>query len=376
MKKLILIIACLALVLGIQAQRKLTRTVNMKEGELYFSYVPATLSLRLADTVSSHDSMFNCNVNLYTNLGSSLYYDITVIIAKLSGSGTARVFLQGKDHISDSWSTITSYSITGADTITFKQVTTYQTYNFYNIRISMPTGTLKVYPIYIDGYFKRVLGSSGSDPTLFFLRGDSNTTGNAATVNYVATHASKVDTGSRWTFLTRKPADSLYAKKTTTINGYALSSDITLTTQDITEAIVTPGNRTRAGIWYSDTFRISTDTILAGAAYHPLIRAYGTDTTIVVNWMSINYKYKTAAYTSSGTDSIFIRTKYNNAFIKVLNIDDSYLSAVSGVGFFPVAVDKKDQGASWSLYIPHIYTVGAGSLWFRIKYLLVVRKNY
>ena len=143
---------------------------------------------------------------------------------------------------------------------------------------------------------------------------------------------------------------------------------------DLVEPIVTPGNRTRAGVVFCDTFYIPKDTILAGCNKQ-LIRTYGADTTVVIHWMSINYKYKTAAYTSTGTDSMFLTTKQNGLTYKVLYLDDSYLiTTYSGVGFFPIAVDKKDQGAAFRFYVPHIYTVGSGNLWLRVKYYLVVRK--
>lgn len=159
------------------------------------------------------------------------------------------------------------------------------------------------------------------------------------------------------------------------INGVTIGSgDINLTQDQITEHLITPGNRIRTGICFSDTFRIPSDTILAGGN-RTLIRSYGTDTTVVIYWIEINYKYRTATYVSTGTDSMFIITKQNNIDYKVIYISDSYITgAYSGIGFFPVAIDKKNQGAAFRLYIPHIYTIGAGTLWLRIKYYLVVRK--
>jgi hypothetical protein len=164
--------------------------------------------------------------------------------------------------------------------------------------------------------------------------------------------------------------------KVKTVNNVVpVVGNVTLYQSDITEAIVTPDNRTRVGIWYSDTFRIPKDTILAGCLYHPLIRPYGTDTMVVIRQCIIQYAFKTAGYTCSGLDSIFIRTKYKGLFVKSVHIDDSYLDGTSGGGFFPVAVDKKDIGEVWSLYIPNNYTVGAGALYLIFEYKLVVRKN-
>lgn len=209
----------------------------------------------------------------------------------------------------------------------------------------------------------------------------------------------KTDTSNRLKVITRKAGDSLYWKKSDTtstlesqakatnqlsgkvstgqaINGTPYGSgNITIYQYQITEPLVTPGGRTILGLEYRDSFWISTDTIKAGAAYHPLIRTYGLDTSVIIDQIIINVSYKTAPYTCTGTDTIKIRTKLNSKFINACFIfDDQLKTTYSHVGFIPFAIDMKDQGASWSLYIPNDYTVGAGNIWLDIKYHLEKRK--
>jgi len=139
------------------------------------------------------------------------------------------------------------------------------------------------------------------------------------------------------------------------------------------DCFVTPGNRTRDFINYSDTIRIPSDTILAGGN-RLFIRNYGTDTAVVLNWIEITCYYSTTPYTSAETDSIFIFTKKNFIDSKVAWFGDSHLkSSCSNFSSFPVAVDGKDLGAGYRLDIPNIYTVGDMEFRMRYKYYLVVK---
>jgi hypothetical protein len=192
---------------------------------------------------------------------------------------------------------------------------------------------------------------------------------------YVGTKTTTDSTQASYKLITWVQSVATFVKKTFTINGTALNgTGITLTADQIAGAIVTPGNRTRAYVDYTDTLRITSTQILAGTT-QTLIRAYGTDTTVVIYWICYNYTYKTAAYVSTGADTVKIKTTLNSALINAYYIHNPIMvSSINRVGFWPVAIDGKDQGAAWTIYIPHIYSVGEGSLWFRYKYYLVVRK--
>lgn len=185
MKKILLIFIISILAIGLFAQKKSIRNLYLPRDEFSIRYYGS-----LADTVSSNDTIFTLEISIDANTASSLFYDIGTKIRKVSGTGSYLIQIDGKKLSTDSWDSLSSAQRYGATTdtvISFSENSNSKTYNYYRIRIYILSGTIKIYPYFIEGYLKRTYAN------LFFLRNDSNETANPVTLSYVTKKLPLVD---------------------------------------------------------------------------------------------------------------------------------------------------------------------------------------
>lgn len=139
MKKLIIILVMFAFVVATYAQADKTMAANDSKGSwLYES------SLGSGDTIGAGDSTWYYTV--YPNKGERLYYNISINIDSVGGTGGVAnlvpVILQGRDLSSDSFTNIDTIAWTGSasatndTTIRFTQETTAQFYTEYRLSIT------------------------------------------------------------------------------------------------------------------------------------------------------------------------------------------------------------------------------------------------
>lgn len=147
-------------------------------------------------------------------------------------------------------------------------------------------------------------------------------------------------------------------------------------TQDmVISPLVTPGNRSRVDVIYSDTFKLRSDTILNGCNW-TMIKGVTGDTSLTILSIEFDWKYRTA-YSIGVGDSAYFVVKRNGANYKVIHFMNIYFQRTYGYHWnIPVAIDEMDFTSPLILVFPASkYTGGTSSGCFIIRYKKSIRKN-
>ena len=228
MKKLILLITCLILLIRIQATiPTTTRIISADKHYFVYSNVYKSVANYLSDTVSQNDTAFNCQVMFDPSIGAQRYYSIEWDVKKLSGTGTYYVYVQGKVHANDNFTTLKTRKIwtSPADTsYTFTDTTTTSRWTIYNIRICRPTGTIKVYPWYIEGCFFFRVGPGGGSAYIDTLLKISTKQDDAVLRASIATKANKLGNNLSFTGTV-----DLATYPNANYNDYTISTNLAIT---------------------------------------------------------------------------------------------------------------------------------------------------